>query len=262
MFFILSKCIWALLIPEFFFLLLGLLGLLFKKWAFPKCGTWMCALSVLFFVVMTFMPLGTWGAFLLERPYPPLQQLPQHVDGIIMLGGSELSDLSNHWKQGQLSEHGERYLGFAELATRYPEAKLVFSGGSGRLFPGQVRENHIAKDLHRRFGIDVERILYEGRSRNTYENCRFSKELVEPKQSEKWLLVTSAFHMRRSHGVFAAQGWNTIPFPVDFNGERPELRHFQPALARNLGLLGTISKEFLGTWVYQFTGKCEPVSLW
>ena len=56
----------------------------------------------------------------------------------------------------------------------------------------------------------------ERRSRNTQENAEFSKALVAPKEGERWLLVTSAFHMPRSVGLFRKAGFAVEPYPVDW----------------------------------------------
>ena len=67
----------------------------------------------------------------------------------------------------------------------------------------------------------------ERRSRNTQENAEFSKALVKPKQGERWLLVTSAFHMPRSVGLFRKAGFAVEPYPVDWRvGGRDDLMAF------------------------------------
>ena len=68
-----------------------------------------------------------------------------------------------------------------------------------------------------RDGLDARRILVETRSRNTYENAVYSKELAQPQPGQIWLLVTSANHMPRAVGCFRAVGFDVIPYPVDYD---------------------------------------------
>ena len=56
----------------------------------------------------------------------------------------------------------------------------------------------------------------ERRARNTLENAEFAKALAVPRPGERWLLVTSAFHMPRSVGLFRKAGFNVEPYPVDW----------------------------------------------
>jgi uncharacterized SAM-binding protein YcdF (DUF218 family) len=65
-------------------------------------------------------------------------------------------------------------------------------------------------------GISRDRAILEDRSRNTVENAVFSKAIVQPKRGERWLLVTSAYHMPRAIGVFRKAGFPIEPYPVDW----------------------------------------------
>ena len=77
-------------------------------------------------------------------------------------------------------------------------------------------------------GIAKSRLMMERRSRNTQENAEFSKALAAPKPGERWLLVTSAFHMPRSVGLFRKAGFAVEPYPVDWRiGGRDDLLAFR-----------------------------------
>ena len=65
-------------------------------------------------------------------------------------------------------------------------------------------------------GLDTNRLIFENSSRNTYENILFSKKIIIPKKNEKWLLITSASHMKRAQLVAEKNNWNFIPYAVDF----------------------------------------------
>jgi len=73
-----------------------------------------------------------------------------------------------------------------------------------------VRQYHIGA------GAAPERILIQNASRNTYENAVFTRDLLKPRPEDRWLLVTSAYHMPRAIGIFPHVGFAVIPFSVDF----------------------------------------------
>ena len=126
--------------------------------------------------------------------------------GIVCLGGALDTVVSPERGEVALNEAAERMTAVAELARRYPQARIVFTGGSGRLvYGGTTTEAELAARLFASFGIAKERITLEDKSRDTLENARFTKELVNPKPGERWLLVTSAHHMPRSVGLFRAE---------------------------------------------------------
>jgi Uncharacterized conserved protein len=139
----------------------------------------------------------------LENRFPQLTQMPDHVDGIIMLGGAESTLLTAERRQPILNDHAERFLAFADLARRYPEAKLVFTGGGLSLDGGRFREADAAREVLQWMGMDTGRVIFERESRNTFENVADSKALVHPAPGETWILITSAFHMPRRSGCSA-----------------------------------------------------------
>ena len=110
----------------------------------------------------------------------------------------------------------ERLTGTIELAKRFPKARIVFSGGSGNLIQNGLPEAPIAGDWLQRFGIAADRITLESGSRTTDENAVFTRRMLMPKPGERWLLLTSAFHMPRSIGAFRAAGFDVEAYPVDW----------------------------------------------
>ncbi|MBY0462758.1 MAG: YdcF family protein, partial [Alphaproteobacteria bacterium] len=102
-----------------------------------------------------------------------------------------------------------RVIEFISLARRYPNLPIVFTGT-----PIEVE---LTKKLFDEMGIDPARITYENESRNTLDNASNSYKLVQPKPEDKWVLVTSAFHIPRSMGLFKGAGWNVTAYPVDYH---------------------------------------------
>jgi uncharacterized SAM-binding protein YcdF (DUF218 family) len=111
----------------------------------------------------------------------------ERLSGIIVLIGGDK----------RLAEAGR-------LARENPKLPIVISGAKG--MSGVVAELG--------GGIDLSRVLLETRSSNTYENALYSAEMIKPKQSERWLLVTGASHMPRAIGSFRRAGFEVEPWPV------------------------------------------------
>ena len=163
-----------------------------------------------------FSPLGNWLLYPLEQRFPPWDAARGAPDGIIVLGGSIDADLSAARGTPVVRGAADRIIAAAALARQYPNARVVFSGGSANLLSNDAREADYAGAIFESLGIAKSRLTMERRSRNTQENAEFSKAMVAPKAGEHWLLVTSAFHMPRSVGLFRKAGFAVEPYPVDW----------------------------------------------
>lgn len=211
-------------------------------------------------VAVSILPLDQWLLLPLEQRFPAPSQPPARVDGIIVLGGAIKPRLSVEWGQPALNEHAERMLVLPGLARRYPDAKLVFTGGSAEVWPqgGGTTEASIARVLFEDMGLDVGRMLFEDRSRNTYENAVRTMAALHPAPDETWLLVTSAFHMPRAVGVFRSAGWRVVPWPVDYISLRgPEIG--PPMLPRSLVNLDLAFHEWIGLVGYRLMGRIDTL---
>jgi uncharacterized SAM-binding protein YcdF (DUF218 family) len=180
---------------------------------------------------------------------------PARVDGIIVLGGAIEPGLSADRKAISLNGNAERLVAFAALARRYPEAKLVFTGGSGNLMQPNQREGDWLGPFLDAAGIARERVIVERDSRNTDDNARMSKALVKPRDGEVWVLVTSARHMPRAVGIFRKQNWPVIAYPVDYLTTREVGWSFGFNLAGGLAALDAAAYEWLGLAYYRLSGR-------
>ena len=202
-------------------------------------------------------PLGDLLIAPLERTYPANPQLSQ-VDGIIVLGGAEDGVGTARHHQVQLNAAAERVTAGLSLAHRFPDARILLSGGSGAL-RDLARESmpgaEVMAAAFRETGIPQARLLLESRSRNTSENARLSLDLAQPKPSETWVLVTSAFHMKRAMASFERAGWDElIPYPVDYRADG-FLDGIGWDLAGHLNTLDLAMKEWAGLAVYEASGR-------
>lgn len=208
-------------------------------------------------VVVT--PLGKLPLLALEQRFPIQRQLPAQVDGIILLGGAQRPRLTKAHGQPALNRAAETMTTFLALARRYPDAKLVFTGGTGDILNQQLSETDTVKLFLREQGFDPARVIYEGRSRNTHENAQLTKALVRPRIGEKWILIQAAASIPRAVGVFRKAGWEVIPYPCDFNAV-PGVS-FQPSLSAldAFSDLRIALHEWVGLAVYFVTGKSSEL---
>jgi len=159
-----------------------------------------------------------------------------------------------------LVDAAERLTAPIALKRKYPSARLVFVGGSAALRGSPHVEADVVERFWREVGLDQNDILYERRSRNTYENAMFARELLHPKPGERWLLVTSATHMPHSVGLFRKAGFNVIADPVDYRttGKANDWS-LNPRAADSFVLAEVAMHEWIGLVAYWLTGKTEAL---
>jgi uncharacterized SAM-binding protein YcdF (DUF218 family) len=259
---ILSKLFWLVAEPASLLLSLLLLGsvLLWTPWI--RLGRWVITLTALLILASAILPVGQWALKPIEDRFPPLVSLPPRVDGIIVLGG--VVDDYVIGKRGlprSLAAAGSPRLdAFLELARRYPMARHVFTGGSIELINERDTEADVVRRIFARLGLDTTRIIFEDRSRNTWENAVFSHELIKPQPEELWILITSARHMPRAMGTFRKAEWsNVLAFPIDYvTGENDA---FSPTfgLGANLNILSEAIREYIGLAVYNYLGRTSEL---
>jgi uncharacterized SAM-binding protein YcdF (DUF218 family) len=214
-------------------------------------------LAMLLLTALAMTPIGLLMIAPLEDrfPQPPADMFPPH--GIIVLGGA-INGAKSRARGQIVFDEGERVIEAAILAKRYPNARVVFTGGNGTLFAGASTEADEARQLLVELGVDQARITLEDASRNTDENARFTAKLVRPEPKQGWLLVTSAYHMPRSMGLFEKAGFNVTAFPVAFRtlGDGRDLQ-WETDPARNLENVEIAAHEWVGLAVYWATGRID-----
>ena len=259
MFFTLSKTLWFVTDPGNVLLIVLVTGVLLLWTPWKRTGRWLLSLTALFALFFATVPVGRAIILGLENRFPILTQLPPRVDGIIVLGGVVEQLISKDRGQIAIGAAVERLTAFADLARRYPDAKLVFTGGSGRLVRTDVKEAEFVRPVLRQLGLATERVLFEDQSRNTAENASLSRRLAKPEAGEVWILITSAFHMPRAVGVFRQADWDVVTSPVDFSTTGRE------TLRPTFSLLGGFSgisrglREILGLTFYRLSGRTDAL---
>jgi len=255
LFFIVSKLAWSVLSPSALFIWLTLLALVLLYRGYLQAAK--ILLLIMTFIGFTLMayPLGDLLLEKLEKRFSVPATLPEQIDGIIVLGGSEQLKTSQSWQAPQTGEAGDRYLAAAMLARHYPQTPLWVSGGSNSL---HMTAHEAVAEIHRQLllmaGVPASQIHIEQNSRNTYENIQNLRQVL-PDPDGQYLLVASAYHMPRSVGIARKLGLNVIAYPVDYRSQRGALRQFDLALFEHLQTLEPAIREWLGLTVYFLTGK-------
>ncbi|MGB3339523.1 MAG: YdcF family protein [Devosia sp.] len=259
MFFVVSKVFWALVQPISLIFLLIVIGLALTAMGKRRIGLALGTLGGMLLGIASFTNIGAVLIAPLEARFERPAELPQEVDTIVLLGGATSARISTARQVTETSEAGDRLIETLWLAQRYPEARIILTGGVAQLMPGAETEAATMERLMVAFGIAPERLVLEGDARNTDENAEYTKALLGPAPGAV-LLVTSAFHMPRSVGLFRKVGVVTVPWPTDYRSAGTEafgIDIIEPMA--NLQTTGVAIKEWIGLAVYHWTGRIAEI---
>jgi len=150
-------------------------------------------------------------------------------------------------------------LALLTLGRRFPDAKLVFTGGIRSRRDQTVSESTVARNFINELDTSGRAIIFEDQARNTYENAVFTRELVGPKPGERWILVCQAIAMPRAVGVFRKAGWNVIPFPAGYLTAGPDEAFLSFDLIGGFRLAAYALHEWVGLIVYRMMGYSDAL---
>lgn len=256
-FFFASKAIGLLARADIWILVLAGAMLLAAAAGRRRASRRLAFVNIVYIAGLGFMPIGNVLIAPLERAHQPANVFGQ-LDGIIVLGGGEDRLATRRWGQLQINAAGKRLSSAAGLSRKFPQARIVLSGGQGKI--GHRGEDQrpfylVAREFFVGLGVDSDLIVVESQSRNTAENAHMSYALVQPKPGERWALVTSAFHMSRALRSFERAGWTGVqPYPVDYRSHAPGVQ-IGWNLAENLDTANVALKEWVGLLVYGVSGR-------
>lgn len=188
-------------------------------------------------------PFGALAVSLLESRVPRGEGCRlQTAAGVIVLGGVYPTYLDLQRRKLPLGGDVERITSAVHLARDHPTFRVVFSGRE--VVPG-------LRGFLEKLGIPNSRVLIEGESQSTAENARFTADLLRPNTQEHWILVTSAFHMPRSVGLFRSAGFDIVPYPVGYMTGTP--------YSKGKNLVQLALKEFLGMVLNRIIGRSNEL---
>jgi uncharacterized SAM-binding protein YcdF (DUF218 family) len=256
--FVFGKLAWIVLKPSNFLALLFLFGLVLRLFGKRRTGRALMGGTLAVFLIAAVLPVGAWLIAPLENRFPQ-PALPERIDGIIVLGGAIETGIAADRNTLALNSNAERVVAFAALARRYPDAKLIFTGGSASLVRPDLKEADWLGPFLDAAGIPRARVVIERDSRNTDDNARMSKALMKPEPGQVWVMITSARHMPRSIGIFRRQGWAVTAYPVDYLTTREVGVSLGFNFTGGLAALDAAAYEWFGLAYYRLSGRTDAL---
>ena len=255
-----SKVFWQLASPDISLLLVLSAGVCLLYFDRDKLGRRLITVATIIILLFSLFPVSSMLLIPLENRFPIPEPLPKDINGVIVLGGAEIPKLTQERGQASLGGSAERLTTFVSLARRFSDVKLVYAGGQGAIGLQDYKAAFTARLLFEQLGLDPDRVIFDSQSRNTMENAQNAFKLVKPKKGEKWVLITSAWHMPRSVGIFRKLGWDVIPYPVDFktNG-KPELTLTIPPKLSSTSSVSNVLYEWIGLIYYRLLGRTSEL---
>ncbi len=252
MFFILSKILHYILAPLVWIMALLIISIIIKNNSRKrKLRIIAFILLILFtnpFIQDEFM--RSW-----EINAVQISELKENYDYGIVLTGMITYD--SKYERINFLRSADRIFQTLDLYKRGIITKIFITGGSGLLFDQENKEAILLKDYLIHIGIPEEDILIESESKNTYENALETAKILKPEENnDTYLLITSAFHMRRAAGCFKKQGFKFDQFVTDrYAGNRKyELHHLIVPKAGALQRWTILVREVSGFIIYKIVG--------
>lgn len=260
MYFVLSRILGFFALPSNLLISIGILGIVLLCTRLRRLASWLVVTSIVLLAIAGLSPFGNILILPLEQRFPPWDPSRGSPTGIVVLGGAISPGISAARGTVALNEAAERITAATELARRYPNARIIYTGGSNSLLFDRIPEAPFAVRELEALGVAHDRITAEEQSRNTVENAVFSRLIAQPKPGEVWLLVTSAFHMPRAIAAFRAAGFPVQAYPVDWRTRGPidATRPFG-SLSGGLAQTDTAMHEWIGLAVYRLTGQTKEL---
>jgi len=249
--FYLSKILWLILNPFNFFIFVNIITIFLYLIRFNRLSVFIFIINFIFLLFITIFPIGNFLIHKIEREYHSKNVVPHSLDGILILGGATSHVLYKEFNQVSVNGSAERLIESVKIIKEFKNSKIIFSGGLGH--------SESAKFFYKKMEINTDRIIFENKSRNTHENIIFSKDIANPKNNEKWLLITSAYHMKRALNIGLKNDWDFIPYAVDFKTRKKY--KFKPSFnfLYNLNSFHQASHEWLGLISYYLMGRTSEI---
>jgi len=236
-----------------FFLVILIFLLLFTN--FKKLTIFSAKLLLILFLFFGYIPLSNFLLNKLEDFIKPSKYPVQQLKGIVVLGGSFNSGLqSKERNEVSLNSSAERLTKVLEIYNKNPKVLILFSGFSNELKPQSWSESDMAKKFFLEQGVRSENLIFENKSRNTFENIIYSKDIIKTNKGT-WGLVTSASHMPRSYFGFKKQGLILEPISVDYRTGTSSIFWINFDIKKSLENWNIILHEVVGISYYKITGK-------
>lgn len=254
--FLASKVFWLLAQPLSLIFLLLILGFVFGGVGLQRLARFFSGLAATLLFLTLFTSFGAVMLQVLENRIVRSASLPADLSCIIILGGAFENEVISGRGGMEFNQAVDRFVEGLRLAQAFPTAKILVSGGDGSFSGKYQGDAETSMAFFSTFGIAPERIIRESQSRTTFENADNTRSLLESSGLSDCALITSAFHMPRSVGLFRKLGIPVMPWPVDYrtSGQLSLGPDFsQPSL--NAQLTTTAMREWTGLIAYYLSGR-------
>ena len=212
-------------------------------------------LLLIFFLFFGYTPLSNFLLSTIEDFIKPSRYPIQQLTGIIVLGGNFYQELvSKERNEASLNEYAERATKALEVYKKNPKILIIFSGYSNKINPIGWSESEMAKKFFLEQGVKSENLIFENKSRNTFENVQYSKDIIRNYKGS-WGLITSAFHMPRSYFLFKKEGLILEPISVDYRTGTSSMFWINFDIKKGLENWRIILHEIIGISYYKITDK-------
>lgn len=263
MFHALSRIVFFVVQPSSLLAILVAAGLVIAMWTRrTRLGLRIASAAFAALVGAGLLPAGNVLLLPLETRFSTVAapEPKDRIAAIILLGGFEDGWVSSGRSGLAVNESAERLTEGVRLAKRLPGARVVFTGASGSVLQREPDPGGPVSRFLEDMGIGRDRIVLESRSRNTYENAVYTRELLRLRPGERVAIVTSAYHMPRAMGVFRRAGYDAMAYPVDYRTRGPEdmTRMFERFPA-GLERLDLAAREWIGLVAYSLTGRTDAL---
>jgi uncharacterized SAM-binding protein YcdF (DUF218 family) len=236
-----------------FFLIILIFLLLFTN--FKKLTIFSTKFLLILFLFFGYTPLCNFLLNKIEDFIKPSKYPVQQLKGVVVLGGSFNSGLqSKERNEVLLNSSAERLTKVLEIYNKNPKLLILFTGFSGELKPQGWSESDMAKKFFLEQGVRSENLIFENKSRNTFENISYSKDIIKNYKGT-WGLITSASHMPRSYFGFKKQGLILEPISVDYRTGTSPIFWINFDIKKGLENWNIILHEVVGVSYYKITGK-------
>ena len=254
--FYIAKVINYLLEPLYilsFFLIILIFLLLFTN--SKKLTIFFAKFLLILFLFFGYTPLSNFLLNKIEDFIKPSKYPVQQLTGVIILGGSfDLELESKERNEVLLNSAAERLTKALEIHKKNPRLLILFSGASNKIKPIGWSESDMAKKFFLEQGVRVDNLIFENKSRNTFENISYSKDIIKNNKGT-WGLITSASHMPRSYFAFKKQGLILEPISVDYRTGISSIFWINFDIKKGLENWNIILHEVVGISYYKITGK-------
>ena len=236
-----------------FFLLVLVFLLLFTN--LKKAIIFFAKFLLVLFLFFGYLPLSNFLLNKIENFIKPSRYPIQQMTGVIVLGGSfDLELESKERNEILLNDAAERLTKALEIYKKNPKILILFSGYTNKLKPIGWNESDMAKKFFLEQGVKSENLIFENQSRNTFENIKYSKDIITKYQGT-WGLITSANHMPRSYYAFKKQGLILEPISVDYKTGTSSIFWINFDIKKGLKNWKLILREIVGIFYYKITSK-------